>query len=157
METPTEIYFYSHIGRFGYMSNFYSCNFVDSNGVRFNCTEQYLMYHKAKLFDPSLMQDILKETSPTKIKQFGRMIKGYDDTVWSDVRYTVMVNGLRLKFSQNKDIYNRLVSTRPKILYEASPYDRIWGIGYRAAQDIQRYKSDFGTNLLGRALMEIRN
>ena len=44
-----------------------------------------------------------------------------------------------------------------QVLYEASPYDRIWGIGYekKAAQQIDPER--FGENLLGKALMQVRS
>ena len=68
METQDSIYFYSHTkDPFGYMSNFYPSAFVDENNLLFNCTEQYLMYHKCKLFDSDnaqMLQQILNEKSP---------------------------------------------------------------------------------------------
>lgn len=162
METPNEIYFYGHGANlnFNYMSNFYPVNFVGPNQTQYNCTEQYLMYHKAKLFEPDNIQlhnMILAENSPAKIKALGRMVKNYDDSIWSQVRYNIMVDGLRLKFSQNPHILNLLIQTGDKILYEAAKNDKIWGIGYCAQDAINTPKNKFGTNLLGNALMQVRN
>ena len=51
-----------------------------------------------------------------------------------------------------------LVGTRTRVLVEASPVDRIWGIGL--AQDDERAANPLrwnGTNLLGFALMAVRD
>jgi ribA/ribD-fused uncharacterized protein len=64
--------------------------------------------------------------------------------------------GLREKFSQNKDLKNFLLSYREFIIVEASPYDRIWGIGYDDRSAINNIK-DWGENLLGRILNELVN
>lgn len=160
METQDSIYFYSHTkGNYKYMSNFYPVIFTDENNVLFNCTEQYLMYHKCKLFDPDnnqMLQQILNENSPAKIKALGRLVDNYDEQIWSNSRYQVMVNGLRLKFTQNQSIKNKLIQTYPKMLYEASKYDNIWGIGFYAETAIITDKNKFGSNLLGQALVQVR-
>jgi ribA/ribD-fused uncharacterized protein len=160
METETEIYFYGLKNDFGYMSNFYKINFIDKDGIKYHCSEQYFMYHKCKIFDPSnniLLQTILTEKSATKIKQCGRQVKNYNDIIWKEKRYNIMLEALRLKFNQNEIIKQKLLETKPKILYEASKNDKIWGIGFYDKDAINNDKSKFGTNLLGKALMEIRN
>lgn len=160
METPDSIYFYSHTkGNYGYMSNFYPSAFVDKEENEFNCSEQYLMYHKCKLFDPNnnkMLLQILNEKSPAKVKALGRMVKNYNEQVWSDLRFQVMIDGLRLKFNQNQQIANKLIQTNPKMLYEAAQNDNIWGIGFDAVTAIITDKANFGTNLLGMALVQVR-
>jgi ribA/ribD-fused uncharacterized protein len=160
METDTEIYFYNLQNKFAYMSNFYKASFIDTNGIKFNCSEQYFMYYKCKLFDPNntaLLKAILAETSATKIKQYGRQVSHFNETIWNNAKYDIMYDALRLKFTQNEDIYKKLLSTQGKILYEASKNDKIWGIGYYDKDAINVDKSKFGQNLLGKALMELRN
>jgi ribA/ribD-fused uncharacterized protein len=66
-----------------------------------------------------------------------------------------MLDALRLKFNQNEIIKQKLLETTPKILYEASKNDKIWGIGFYDKDAIHN-KSKFGKNLLGNALMVIR-
>lgn len=160
METEDSIYFYSHTkGKFPYMSNFYPSGFVDMDGIIYNCSEQYLMYHKCKTFDPNnnkMLEQILNEKSPAKIKAFGRKVQNYNDQIWNQIRYNVMINGLRLKFKQNQTLANKLIETNPKMLYEASSNDKIWGIGFDAITAINKDKSLFGTNLLGLALVQVR-
>ena len=65
--------------------------------------------------------------------------------------------GNLLKFSQSSELERILLDTGDAILVEASPYDRIWGIGmkedHRNATKPELWK---GQNLLGRALMDVR-
>lgn len=85
------------------------------------------------------------------------MVKNYDENIWNDIRYEVMKSGLRLKFTQNLGLKNLLIGTGTKTLYEASAYDKIWGIGFspQNAPNVNKYL--FGRNLLGNALMDIRD
>lgn len=142
------------------MSNFYKTKFTDNEGITYNCSEQYFMYCKCKTFDPTnniLLEAILHETSATKIKTYGRQVQNFNDAIWKEKRYNIMLDALRFKFNQNEIIKQKLLETNPKILYEASRYDNIWGIGYYDKDAIQIDKSKFGENLLGNALMEIRS
>ena len=160
METESEIYFYTLKNKFAYMSNFYKTNFTDSDEILYNCSEQYFIYHKCKIFDLSnkiLLENIINETSATKIKKYGRQVQNFNDIIWKEKRYNIMLEALRLKFNQNKIIKQKLLETNTKILYEASKNDKIWGIGYYDKDAIHIDKHKFGENLLGNALMEIRS
>ena len=160
METEDSIYFYEQNKPYGWMSNFAVSNFVDADGNNFSCSEQYFMFVKAKTFEPTnneLLNQILNETKPDKIKKLGRDVKNYNENVWNAIRYDVMKAGLRLKFEQNIVLKNLLVGTGNKTLYEASKYDKIWGIGFYPPDAINADKKFFGHNLLGNALMDIRN
>lgn len=154
-----EIFFYNQNDKYGCFSNFYNIEFVDEEGTKFYNSEQYFMLQKCKLFDPngSTYKAILSEKNPTKVKALGRKINNYNDEIWEKQRYDVMKKGVYLKFSQNQDIKNILLSTDNKILYEASPYDKIWGIGFNTT-DAQKTsnRTKFGRNLLGKVLIEIR-
>lgn len=164
LETDTEIFFYGHTNeKYGFLSNFYSCEFHETkedNTVTFNYSEQYFMYYKCLLFDPDnkeLLNNIINETSPHKIKKYGRLVKNYDDKVWSENRFNVMKNALLLKFSQNEELKNKLLNTGDKTIYEASKFDRIWGIGYFYSQITEKSREKFGLNLLGTCLMQVRD
>ncbi len=160
METLNEIYFYNHIGVYGYMSNFYPCTFVHDN-IKFNCSEQFLMYAKAKTFEPDnleLLKQMLAEINPAKIKQFGQKVSNYNEVTWNSILYKVMIQASQSKFGQNPTLKAQLKSTGNKLLYEASPTDKIQGIGLSSADVTkQTNKLNYGTDLLGRALMEVRN
>jgi len=158
METDNAIYFYSHKNKYGYLSNFYSCVFEEDD-VKFNCSEQYFMYRKCVLFDSKntcLITSILNNADPKKIKACGRQVKNFNQCEWDDVKYEIMTDALDLKFSQNENLLKQLLDTYPKKLYEASPVDSIWGIGLSDKQAVNTDKSEYGQNLLGRALMKIR-
>ena len=159
METDNEIYFYRENEKYGYMSNFYPAAFTDNNLLTFNCSEQYFMYQKALTYDPEnteLLNKILKEKNPVTIKKLGRSVKNYDEIDWNKKRFNIMVDGLRYKFKQNKNLLQKLIKTKNKTLYEASRYDKIWGIGFSVSDAPNIDKSKYGKNLLGIALMKIR-
>jgi len=159
MSDNIPIYFYGQNNRNGYMSNFYECKIV-VDGKILNCSEQLFMLYKCQRFDANntrLLNAILNETNPSVIKKYGRAVKNYDDNIWNNERYNVMVEVLRLKFTQNEDIKKQLIETKPRILYEASPYDKIWGIGFCYKDAICQDERNFGQNLLGKALMQIRD
>ena len=163
MEFQDKIYFYGSKGKYGFLSNFYKCNFecfINNNIVEFNCSEQYFMYFKCITFDPNnseLLNMILKETNPVKIKSLGRKVNNFDEKIWTSKKYSVMLNALYYKFSQNSILQQKLLNTDNKKLYEASPRDRIWGIGFSAEKAIHIETIKYGCNLLGNALMEIRD
>lgn len=122
------------------------------------CMEQYMMASKAKLFgDEEICKKIMNSSEPKTIKSLGRKIRGFDEEVWNKAKHSIVINGNYLKFSQNRQLREFLLSTGDKILVEASPYDGIWGIQMSA--DDERAKNPFewqGSNLLGFALMEVR-
>lgn len=154
-----EHYFFRETGSDGYLSNFFSTRF-EKNGITFTSAEQAFMYEKCLRFDPknhTMLDSILNEHNPKKVKALGRKVRNYNNDVWKEVRYQTMKEILRCKFAYNADIRQSLLKTEPKILYEASPYDRIWGIGYGKKDAMSTHPEKFGDNLLGKALMEIRS
>jgi ribA/ribD-fused uncharacterized protein len=161
MATDEDIFFYRQNGLHGYMSNFsrHGFNSPLPCGKTFNCSEQYFMYYKCLTFDSNnkvLLDKILTEKNPGKIKQYGRLVRNFVPKIWENKRYDVMLDALTLKFSQNKDILAKLINTGDKILYEAAANDRIWGIGFNEHDALRVDKNLYGENLLGKALMEIR-
>lgn len=127
--------------------------------VFFNCGEQYMMYAKAMFFgDYKTAESIMRTSRPDEQKQLGREVKGYDDAEWALNRFDIVVKGLHRKFSQNEKHFDQLIATQGKIIVEASPYDRIWGIGLGVddprALDESKWE---GLNLLGKACMRVRD
>lgn len=152
------IYFYGHkTGPYICFSNFYPCMFKDKK-YTYNCSEQFFMKVKQETFDPDneqIAQAIMTSSKPTEIKKLGRQVHNYNEDIWKSMRYNVMLNALRLKFSQNDNLCKLLLDTGEDIIVEANPFDRIWsiGIGIVKAQQGTPWR---GQNLLGKALMEIR-
>jgi ribA/ribD-fused uncharacterized protein len=69
-----------------------------------------------------------------------------------------VVEGNLHKFSQDENLKEFLLNTNERILVEASPMDKIWGIGLAADHpNIENPILWKGENLLGFALMEVRD
>ena len=139
-------------------SQWYRCTFTASE-LSFNCAEQYMMHGKAVLFgDADVAAEILRTAHPKQQKALGRKVKNFDDRVWKRERENIVLAGSRLKYTQNPALLEQLLATKGTELVEASPYDRIWGIGLSAkdprAQDPATWK---GQNLLGKILTKLRD
>ncbi len=136
-----------------WMSDFYSVAHT------YNCMEQFMMANKAELFgDEEVRQEILDCKDPKNIKDLGRKVRGFDETIWNKAKYSIILNGNFMKFTQNKELREFLLSTGDDILVEASPYDAIWGI--RMSENDRNANNPYmwkGQNLLGFALMEVRD
>ncbi|HKE55281.1 MAG TPA: NADAR family protein [Pyrinomonadaceae bacterium] len=120
--------------------------------------EHFMMAEKARLFNDEVHgQKILQAGSPKIAKQFGRQVQGFDEQTWAANRLRLVVAGNLAKFGQNRDLGQFLLQTGNKVLVEASPTDKVWGIGLKAdderAQNPELWR---GLNLLGFALMEVR-
>jgi hypothetical protein len=139
------------------LSQWWKCQFMENN-IMFCCAEQYMMYKKALLFnDYEYANKIISSCDPKEIKEYGRLIRNFDEMIWNSNKFIIVVRGNILKFSQNEILKEYLLSTNNKILVEASPYDRIWGIGAkRGTEGICEPQKWKGQNLLGFALMETR-
>lgn len=134
---------------------------VDEDGriIKFISAEHYMMYHKALIFnDAEAAELILKTVHPGDVKAIGRAIKNYDDAIWSAKRFDVVVKGNLLKFSQNRNLLKDLSKYSNLEFVEASPYDKIWGIGLAAEDDSVLDKANWqGENLLGKAINKVAN
>ncbi|MFD9792402.1 NADAR family protein [Streptomyces sp. NPDC059070] len=128
------------------------------DGVEYATAEHWMMAAKARLFaDPEAERAALTARTPAEAKKAGRLVRGFDETVWERERYGIVVAGSVHKFSQDESLRTYLLTTGTRVLVEASPLDRIWGIGLAAdtpaANDPSRWR---GLNLLGFGLMEAR-
>jgi ribA/ribD-fused uncharacterized protein len=139
----------------GPFSNWYPSNFI-VDGITFNCGEQFMMYEKAMTFgDIKTAKEIMSTNNPSAQKALGRKVKNYDDKVWAEVRFEKVKRGLLEKY-KIEPFYSYLKERKDKIIVEASPYDRIWGIGYDENDPkILEEKDKWGENLLGKCIMEI--
>ena len=139
-------------------SQWYDRGFV-IDGIQYKCAEQYMMAQKARVFgDDEIFELILKSDDPKDIKALGRKVKGFNSDLWNENKFRIVLEGNYAKFSQNEDLRDFLMSTNDKILVEASPYDKIWGIGMRESEDgVNNPKNWKGTNLLGFAIMQVRD
>jgi len=149
----------------GWPSQWYGSEFVlrsaydPSREGDFTCAEQFMMAEKALLFgDHEAYDQIMKESSPRKMKQLGRMLRNFDADRWAAECERIVTRGSLAKFAQNPDLRALLLGTGDKIIVEASPLDTIWGIGlgpdHPDAVHPGRWR---GQNLLGKCLMCARS
>ena len=139
------------------LSQWYSARFV-VDGLQFPTAEHYMMFQKAKLFSDDAAADaILRAPNPGAAKALGRSVRGFQEAVWQQNRLSIAVDGNFAKFSQSAALHAFLLSTKKRVLVEASPVDRIWGIGL-AVDDphVDNPLEWRGLNLLGFALMQVR-
>lgn len=135
--------------------------FVKINGKQhiFTSTEQAFMYEKAMFFnDYEIANLIYHNDNPNECRKLGRQVHGYNDEEWSKVRYVIFYKYNLLKYTQDQKLQEKLLDPKfdNKIFVEASPIDRIWGIGYSEDDNrIEHNESSWGKNYLGRILTNI--
>jgi ribA/ribD-fused uncharacterized protein len=128
-------------------------------GHTFSTAEHWMMASKAQVFgDQDTFVRILAAKSPREVKALGRIVSGFDEEIWCRHRYQIVLAGTRSKFDQNSDLAAFLLSTGDKVIAEASPVDKIWGIGLTQKDERAHNPLEWqGDNLLGFALMETRD
>lgn len=127
--------------------------------IYFTSSEQMFMWFKAKQFmDEESAEKILAAKTPEEARQLGRGVKGYIEWVWNDERYHAMHKAVMAKFIQNKNLREQLCDPKYdwKQFVEAAYYDRIWGIGFNEADAVLTPEKEWGKNLLGKILNEVR-
>ena len=139
------ICFHNPNGENGYLSNWYPAAFT-KDGITFSTMEKYMMYRKAVCFgDVKVAEQILATEDVAEIKALGRLVSGYDESLWNGVR-------------QSLDLRKQLKETGSAVLAECAVKDRIWGIGLSMHDpdrlDQVKWK---GQNLLGYTLMMVRD
>jgi len=140
------------------LSQWYDAGF-EVDKVHYPTAEHYMMAEKARLFnDNEIYQKILTCSHPHEAKQLGREVKHYDEKMWHAHRLEIVTAGNLAKFSQHDTLKTYLINTGDRILVEASPHDRIWGIGMDRHHPHVALPTQWqGLNLLGFALMEVRH
>lgn len=118
-----------------------------------------MMAEKARLFgDEPMLAKIMAAGHPKEIKAYGRAVRHFDQKVWEEHSYDIVKKGNLAKFEQNQELWLFMKTTKDRILVEASPRDRIWGIGMgKANPDAENPMKWPGRNLLGFALTEVRD
>lgn len=143
---------------------------MSSLPVSSNIPLRYMMYHKALLFsDHTTAANILIETDPKAIKALGRVVAPFVQETWLENRERIVGEASYFKFKNGKavveierdevwkvdDLRKVLLETGKRELVEASPFDKIWGVGF-GPDKAEKNRGKWGLNLLGKALMEAR-
>ncbi|MFJ2768334.1 NADAR family protein [Streptomyces sp. NPDC087300] len=128
------------------------------DGVRYATAEHWMMAAKARLFDDAdAERAVLAARSPAQAKNAGRLVRGFDEAIWARERFGIVVEGSVHKFASDPALTDYLAGTGKRVLVEASPVDRIWGVGLAADDErIGNPERWRGLNLLGFALMVAR-
>ncbi|EME80530.1 uncharacterized protein MYCFIDRAFT_212076 [Pseudocercospora fijiensis CIRAD86] len=93
-----------------------------------------MMASKARLFrDQPMMVKILQASHPGKAKALGKQVRGFSEKVWVQNCDQIVEEGNMHKFRGNEGLKKKLLATGDRELVEASPHDRIWGVGFDAA------------------------
>ncbi|NSL86420.1 NADAR family protein [Chitinophaga sp. Mgbs1] len=129
------------------------------NGISYGTAEHWMMAGKARLFnDMPVLEKIIQAKTPAAAKKLGRQVKNFDPAIWDEHKFSIVTAGNILKFSQHPALKEFLLQTGNRILVEASPVDKIWGIGMKADHEhIENPLRWKGQNLLGYALMAARD
>jgi len=142
----------------GCLSQWWPASF-SVDGHTFATAEHYMMWRKATMFgDHETAARVLRAATPKEAKALGRQASGFDQEAWVAARYEIVVDAGRHKFGQHDDLREFLLGTGDQVLVEASPRDRIWGVGLGrnnpGVHDPRRWR---GLNLLGFALCDVRD
>ncbi|UFS99541.1 NADAR family protein [Nocardia huaxiensis] len=162
-DRPEFLFFWGHTRTPGHavgkwvLSQWWPVEFT-VDGQNYRSAEHFMMGEKARLFgDEEIRAKVLTSETPADAKRLGRAVRGFDQDAWVAHRYDIVVRASIAKFGQHQQLREFLLATGDKVLVEAAPRDRIWGIGLGAenpaAADPAQWR---GENLLGFALMEAR-
>ncbi|KAF9028181.1 DUF1768-domain-containing protein [Hymenopellis radicata] len=159
------VFFWKPTEPHGWASQWYPSPFkVEVEGfgaVRFATAEHWMMFQKALLFnDAGVAHEVIAMTGTSggklaQVKALGRKVAGFDEATWNENRSRIVLEGSLHKYQQNEELREALLATGAKKLVEASPRDRIWGVGY-GYKNALKMKEQWGLNLLGKALEEAR-
>ncbi|CAO2648009.1 Nn.00g089310.m01.CDS01 [Neocucurbitaria sp. VM-36] len=152
------VYFWRPNQGNGYLGQWFWSAFT-VNGETYATAEMWMMVQKARLFgDEVVAAKMLATTNPKEHKALGRKVKNFDGGKWDEHKLQIVIDGNYHKFTVSDDAKNlrsMLLATGERELVEASPMDRIWGVGF-TEKDAGKNRVRWGENLLGEALMSVR-
>ena len=135
-------------GDFAWLSNFYHSPFSDGE-FTYPTMEHY--FQAAKTLSMEEFCDIVAASTPGQAKRLGRKVQLRPD--WEHVKEQVMLTGVRLKFSQDPVLREKLIATGDEFLEEGTLWhDNEWG-NCRCANCAHIT----GRNKLGKILMQVRD
>lgn len=149
--TDKGVYFWGSV-----YSNWFKVD-IEIDGVKYNCTEQYMMAEKARLAnDNDSLALILATNDPGKQKLYGRKVKNLDRAMWDLVKFDVVYKACLVKFSL-PELKKVILETGNRVIVEASPTDKEWGVALHFNDPAVENESNWkGKNLLGKVLMKVR-
>ncbi|KAL6711212.1 hypothetical protein ACN47E_005743 [Coniothyrium glycines] len=153
------VYFWRPHETDGYLGQWYVSKFT-VDGESYATAEMWMMVSKARLFnDEAIAKQMFATTDPKAHKALGQKVKNFDAATWDEKKLDIVIKGNYHKFTASEDaaiLRKRLLETGDRLLVEASPRDRIWGVGF-GEKNAWQNKHRWGQNLLGKALMSVRD
>lgn len=139
-------------------SNWFMEDFVDGNNVKFNCSEQAMMYYKAQMFgDEETAQKIMMAKHPSRQKALGREVKNFNSAKWDAVSRHVVYRACWFKFRNSPLLMKEILATAGTTLVEASDKDVLWGVGLSKDNPLIYDRKNWrGKNWLGQVLTQLR-
>ncbi|KAF2033602.1 DUF1768-domain-containing protein, partial [Setomelanomma holmii] len=157
-ETSKPVYFWRPNDGNGYLGQWFWSPFT-IDGETYATAEMWMMVQKARLFkDEDVARNMLATTDPKQHKALGRQVDNFDGKVWDEQKLKIVEDGNYHKFTASEDAENlrkMLLATGDRELVEASPLDRIWGVGF-GEKNAGQSRQWWGQNLLGKALTNVR-
>ena len=140
-----EIKFYSVRGNYGEFSSFYGGASFVLKGKKWSTREHY--FQAQKFPGTRYESEIRQAKGPMEAATQGRDKSKPLRKDWESVKFSIMKEAILAQCLQNKDFAKLLIDTGEAVLIEHTEKDAIWGDGGNGK----------GKNLLGKALMEIRD
>ena len=135
--------FYKEFGPLGYLANYSNHGFY-KNGIFYKTVEHY--YQSEKYDNLEIKNKIINAETPKEASNIGRDRGNIRIDNFKSIKNSVMFDGIYEKFSQNKDIRNKLIQTGNAIIREMTIDEYYWGVG----------KDLSGSNNIGKILMNVR-
>ena len=171
--TPDALLFYGHSNKneYGYLSNFYvhepfAFEIPAWCGVYAGCStapitfaEKAIMLCKASLMgDTATYARIEAAATPGEAKKLGRAVVPWHHERWQGRVCDVARSVLEAKFRGVETLGAKLLATGDRLIAEAAPRDKVWGIGLGAKSESAARPGEWkGANVLGWALMRARD
>lgn len=131
-----------HAEGYEFLSNFFKAS-VEYGGLTFGSNEAAFQAQKCMTEEEKIQ---FTDLSPSKSKGVGRRVRLRPD--WEQVKFGIMEEIVRAKFTQHPELASRLLATGDKVLVEGNRWgDTYWGVDTRTGQ---------GENHLGKILMKVR-
>jgi N-glycosidase YbiA len=143
MSEKKVIHFYSTREEYGCFSNF-SAHKIFLKGKSWKTSEHY--FQAQKFVGTSHEEELRLADSPMQVAKMGRDRKRPLRKDWEKVKDNIMIEALRAKFTQHKDLKEILLGTGDAILVEHTKNDNYWADGGDGS----------GRNMLGILLMQLR-
>lgn len=128
-------------GFYNFLSNMFECS-VTWEGLTYTCAES--AFQSAKVLD---LNDRIRFTKMDGVtaKNEGNKVKLRED--WDSVKFNIMYEIVKAKFTQNHHLRNKLVETEDELIVEGNPYN-------------DKFYENFGFkegNVLGKIIMRVRD